>query len=103
MNLSEIFEKRFSFTNQASGFTHDKDYRTLGIILRRTNYGEADRILNIITPRGKISAIAKAARKSKSKLAGGIEMFAKVDLNLHQGKSEFAIVTSAKMVKSYHI
>lgn len=82
--------------------TPNKDYRTLGIVLRRTNYGEADRILNIITPNGKISAIAKAARKSKSKLAGGIEMFARVDLNLHQGKSEFAIVTSAKMVKSYH-
>lgn len=80
----------------------NKDYRTLGIVLRRTNYGEADRILNIITPKGKISAIAKAARKSKSKLAGGIEMFARVDLNLHQGKSDFAIITSAKMVKSYH-
>lgn len=78
-----------------------KDFRTLGFVLRRTNYGEADRILNIITPQGKISAIAKAARKEKSKLAGGIEMFSLVDLNLHQGKSDFAIITSAKMVKYY--
>lgn len=78
-----------------------KDFRTLGYVLRRTNYGEADRILNIITPGGKISAIAKAARKEKSKLAGGIEMFSLVDLNIHQGKSEFAIITGAKMVKYY--
>ena len=78
-----------------------KDFRTLGYVLRRTNYGEADRILNLITPNGKISAIAKAARKEKSKLAGGIEMFSLVDLNIHQGKSEFAIITGAKMVKYY--
>ena len=77
--------------------TQNKDYRTLGFVLRRTNYGEADRILNIITPKGKISAIAKAARKEKSKLAGGIEMFSLTDLNIHQGRSEFAIITGAKM------
>ena len=81
--------------------TPAKDFRSLGYVLRRTNYGEADRILNIITPSGKISAIAKSARKEKSKLAGGIEMFSLVDLNFHTGKSDFAIVTSARMLK-YH-
>lgn len=50
----------------------NKDIRTLGIVLRRTNYGEADRILNILTPSGKITAIAKGVRKSRSKLAGRI-------------------------------
>ena len=78
-----------------------KDFRTLGIVLRRTNYGEADRILNIITPDGKISVIAKGARKDKSRLAGGIEMFSLVDLNIHQGKSDLGVVTGAKMVKYY--
>ncbi len=77
------------------------DYRTFGYVLRRTNYGEADRILNIITPQGKIAAIARAARKEKSKLAGGIEMFSLVELNIHQGKSELAIITGSKMVKFY--
>lgn len=81
--------------------TQIKDYRTFGIVLRRTNYGEADRILNIITPEGKIAAIAKGARRERSKLAGGIEMFSLVDLNIHQGKSELGIVTSAKMIKYY--
>ena len=78
-----------------------RDFRTLGIVLRRTNYGEADRILNIITPDGKVSVIAKGARREKSRLAGGTEMFSLVDLNIHQGKSGLGVVTGAKMVKYY--
>lgn len=78
-----------------------KDVRTKAYVLRRTNYGEADRILNLITPDGKISAIAKSVRKEKSKLAGNIEMFCLLDINIHQGKSEFGVVTSSKMLK-YH-
>lgn len=77
------------------------DIRTQGYVLKRTNYGEADRILNIITPFGKIVAIAKGVRKSKSKIAGGIEMFTLVDFNIHKGRSEFGIVTSAKLIKYY--
>ena len=68
-----------------------QDIRTLGYVLRRTNYGEADRILNIITPEGKISAIAKGVRKEKSKLAGGIEMFSRIDLNIHKAKTKWAL------------
>ena len=81
--------------------TSTPDFRTLGYVLRRTNYGEADRILNIITKNGKISAIAKSARKEKSKLAGSIELFSLIDFNFHQGKSDFAIITGAKMLKHY--
>ena len=47
----------------------NKDIKTMGYVLKRTNYAEADRILNLITPQGKISAIAKGVRKEKSKLA----------------------------------
>ena len=79
----------------------NKDIRTLGYVLKRTNYGEADRILNLITPQGKISAIAKGVRKEKSKLAGGIEMFTLTDFNIHMGRGEFGVVTGAKMVKHY--
>lgn len=78
-----------------------KDIRTVAYVLRRTNYGEADRILNLLTPNGKISAMAKGARKEKSKLAGNIEMFCKIDINVHQGKNEFGVLTSAKMLKYY--
>ena len=79
----------------------DKDFRTTGYILKRTNYGEADRILNVITPRGKISVIAKGARKEKSKLAGGIEMFSLVELGVHRGRGEMGLITSARMKEYY--
>ncbi len=84
-----------------SANTQPKDIRTDAFVLRRTNYGEADRILNLITPDGKISAIAKGVRKEKSKLAGNIEMFCLTTINIHQGKSEFGVVTSAKMQEFY--
>ena len=74
------------------------DIKTRAYVLKRTNYGEADRILNIITPSGKMSVIAKGVRKEKSKLAGGIELFSLVELNIHKGKSEFGLVTSARMI-----
>lgn len=78
-----------------------RDIKTLAYVLKRTNYGEADRILNIITPSGKKSVIAKSVRKEKSKLAGGVEMFSLVELNIHQGRGEMGLVTSARMIK-YH-
>ncbi len=76
-----------------------KDLKTYAYVLRRTNYAEADRILNLITPEGKISAMAKGVRKPKSKLAGGVEMFTLAEVNLHFGKSDLATLTGAKMLK----
>ncbi len=78
-----------------------KDIRTQGYVLRRTNYGEADRILSIITPMGKISAIAKGVRKAKAKLAGNVEMFTLSDFNIHMGRSGLGVVTGAKMIRYY--
>ena len=49
-----------------------RDLKTKAIVLKRTDYGEADRILQLLTPDGKRSVIARGARKEKSKLAGGI-------------------------------
>lgn len=70
--------------------------------MRRTNYGEADRILNLLTPeRGKLSAIAKGVRKPKSKLAGGLELFATCDVTVLQGKSDMGTISSARLVKFY--
>ena len=78
-----------------------RDLKTRAYVIRRTNYGEADRILNLITPSGKISAIAKGVRKPKSKLAGAVEMFTLLDANLHFGKSDLAVMTGARMVRFY--
>lgn len=75
--------------------------RTEAIVLRRTDYGEADRILNLLTPTGKMSAIAKGVRREKSKLAGGIELFAVSDLVVAQGKGDVGTITSARLLKFY--
>ncbi len=78
------------------------DLRTQAIILHRTKYGETDRILNLLTPEGRKSCIAKGVRKEKSKLAGGIEMFTVSDIVIHESeKTDMGILTSAKMVKNY--
>jgi DNA repair protein RecO (recombination protein O) len=78
------------------------DLRTEAIILHRTKYGETDRILNLLTPEGRKSCVAKGVRKEKSKLAGGIEMFTVSDIVIHESeKSDMGILTSAKMTKSY--
>lgn len=71
--------------------------KTLAIVLRRTNFGEADRIVNFITPAGKVVGIARGARKQKSKLAGGIEVFALNEIVLMKGKNEMKTIISARM------
>lgn len=75
-----------------------KPIRTKAMVLRRTNYGEADRIIQLLTPdHGKIVAMAKGVRREKSRLAGGIELFAVSDINLVSGKGEMWTLTGAKM------
>jgi len=78
------------------------DLRTQAIILRRTNYGESDRILTLIAPEGKFSVLARGARKEKSRLAGGIELFSVSDVTIHQSHhAKLATLTGAKMLKFY--
>jgi DNA repair protein RecO (recombination protein O) len=75
---------------------------TTGVVLSRTDYGEADRIIHFLTPdQGKITGIAKGVRKSKSKLAGGIEIFSVSELSFIVGKSEIYTIISARLVKHY--
>lgn len=75
--------------------------RTQALVVRRTNYGEADRILKLLTPEGQVSAIARGVRRERSKLAGGIELFAVSDVTLQRGKGDLDILTSARLVKFY--
>lgn len=77
------------------------DLRTRAIVLRRTNYGESDRILNLITPEGKLAVLARGVRKEKSRLAGGIELFSVADVVVHQGRSSLGTLTGAKMLHFY--
>lgn len=78
-----------------------KTTRTRAVILRRTNYGEADRILQLLTPTGRMSVMARGVRREKSKLAGGIELFAVSDIVVGKGKGELGILTSARLVQFY--
>ncbi|MCB9819766.1 DNA repair protein RecO [Candidatus Nomurabacteria bacterium] len=79
-----------------------KTYRTKAIVLRRTSYGEADRVVQFLTPEhGIISVMARGVRREKSKLSGGIELFARSDITVGQGKGELGILTSARLEKFY--
>lgn len=72
-------------------------YRTRGIVIGRTNYGEADRILTIMSSEhGKVRAIAKGVRKIKSRSGGHIELFGSVDFILANGRG-LDVVTSATL------
>jgi len=79
-----------------------RSYKTQGIILTRTDFAEADRIITFLTPdHGKVRAIAKGVRKSRSKLAGGIELFSVSDLSLIIGRGEINTLISTRLVKHY--
>lgn len=79
-----------------------KQLLTDGIILSRTDYGEADRILTVLTPdRGKLRLKARGVRKIKSKLAGGIELFSTSHLTYIEGKGELGTLISTRLIKHY--
>lgn len=78
-----------------------KSRRMEAIVLKRTNYGEADRILQLLTPEGKVTAIAKGARREKSRLSGGIELFAVCEVVIADGRGNMGVLTSARIIKFY--
>lgn len=79
----------------------ERTYRTDAIILRRHDFGEADRLLTIYTPEfGKLSAISKGARRPTSRQTGHVELFARTSLMLARGR-ELDIVTQADIADPY--
>ena len=71
-------------------------------MLRSLRYGEADRILHLYTPdRGRISAIAKGVRKTRSRFGGRMEPFFRLDLVLYEGRSDLLTVTSAETLAGH--
>lgn len=79
--------------------------KTRAVILRRVDYGEADRILTVITPQyGELAVMAKGVRRAKSKLAGGVELLAECELGLVKGSSSSSgmwTLTSSDIVEFY--
>lgn len=73
-----------------------------GIILRRIEYGEADRIITMLTSDyGKVRLMAKGVRKQKSKLAGGIELFSVSEIHFIKGRGDIDTLVSTRMLRNY--
>ncbi|MDA8265003.1 MAG: DNA repair protein RecO [Actinomycetota bacterium] len=73
-------------------------FRDQGVVLRTTRLGEADRIITLITPEhGKVRAVAKGVRKTKSKLAGSLDLVTHVSLACWKGR-ELDVITQADVI-----
>lgn len=71
-------------------------------MLRSMRYGEADRILHLYTPaRGRVGAIAKGVRRSRSRFGGRLEPFFRLKIELHEGRGELLTVTGAQTVDAH--
>ncbi len=70
-----------------------------GIVLRRVNYGERDRVVTLLTQKGgKITLFAKGVRSQKSKLSSGIELLNINEISFIDGKSNLKTLTSARII-----
>jgi len=79
-----------------------KTVKTEAVVLRSIRYGEADRILHLYSQtRGRFGAIAKGARKPKSRFGGRLEPMFRLDLVLHEGRSDLLTVTSVTTLDGY--
>ncbi len=79
----------------------DRLYRAQAIVLKRSDFGEADRLLTLYTPdRGKLRAIAKGARKPSSRKSGHVELFTHSMLLLAKGR-HLDIVTQADTLDAF--
>ena len=80
-----------------------RTYKTEAIVLRSLRFSEADRILHLYTrERGRIGAIAKGIRKTKSRFGARLEPLSHVELMLHEGSGELQTVTGVELIASHH-
>jgi len=79
----------------------ERVYRTEAIVLRRTDFGEADRLLTVFTPaRGKLRLVAKGARKPSSRKSGHVELFSRGEFLVAVGR-DLDIITQAETVEPF--
>ncbi len=77
-------------------------WHSQAIILRRTGYGEADMILQLLTQHGgKVGVIAKGIKRAGSRLSGGLELFAVSEITAAKGRGRLDVLTGARLVKFY--
>ena len=78
-------------------------YREQGVVLRTIRLGESDRIVTLVTQgRGKVRAVAKGVRKTKSRFGGRLEPTSHVALLLYEGR-ELDIVTQAESLDHFRV
>jgi DNA repair protein RecO (recombination protein O) len=79
-----------------------RTYKTEAIVLRSLRYGEADRILHLYTrQRGRVGAIAKGIRKTKSRVGARLEPLSHAEVMLHEGSGELQTVTGVDLVSAH--
>lgn len=79
-----------------------RTYKTEAVVLRSLRFGEADRVLHLYTlDRGRVGAVAKGIRRTKSRFGGRLEPFSHVELVLHEGKGELQTVTGVELIRSH--
>jgi DNA repair protein RecO (recombination protein O) len=77
--------------------------KTEAVVLRSFRLGEADRVLHVYTAaHGRVGAVAKGIRKTKSRFGARLEPLSHVELLLHQGSGELGTVTGASLIRSHH-
>jgi DNA repair protein RecO (recombination protein O) len=76
-------------------------YRDDGVVLRTQKLGEADRIITLLTRQnGRVRAVAKGVRRTKSRWGARLEPFTHVDVLIHPGRS-LDIITQAEVIRAY--
>jgi DNA repair protein RecO (recombination protein O) len=81
--------------------SRERSFRTPAIILKRRDFGEADRLLTVLTPRhGKLDVIAKGARKLISHKTGHVELYTRADMLIHKGR-DLSVVEQSEMTSPY--
>lgn len=79
----------------------ERTYRTEAVVIRRSDFGEADRLLTLFSAeRGKLRAIAKGARKPQSRKTGHVELFMRSKFLVAEGR-DLDIITQAEMIDAY--
>lgn len=72
------------------------------VVLRSLRFGEADRILHLFTrDQGRVGAIAKGVRRTRSRFGARLEPFSHVDIQLHEGRGELGTVTGVDLLRSH--
>src|SRR4029078_5684483 len=80
-----------------------RSYTTDAVGLGSFRLGEADRVLHIYTlDRGRVGAVAKGVRKTKSRFGARVEPLTHVELQLHQGSGDLQTVTGVSLLSSHH-